>query len=62
MDLDDDFLKSSLYPLIKKKLNEINKQKTPKSKIVRMVNICKLISGMICEQSQVKESSQSKGL
>lgn len=51
-DLDDDFMKSSLYPMIQKKLKEISTLKTPKAKIVRLVNVCKLVSGMISEQSQ----------
>jgi hypothetical protein len=57
LDLDDDFLNSSLYPLIKKKILSIQKLKTPKAKIVRIVNVCKLISGMISEFAQNIQNS-----
>jgi hypothetical protein len=59
-DLEEDFLKTPVYPVIQRKLKEICSLKTPKAKIVRLVNVCKLVSGMITEQVQTEGSFNGK--
>lgn len=52
---------SPLYAVIQKQLASIGGLKTPKGKIVRLVNVCKLISGMLSEQAQSAHSKPSNG-